>query len=219
MTKLEFLARLIPACMPLTIGIAVFITLNIVTKKHHESIAADLLSGLRAPTDDEAERIMTQLKPKVIRKIIVTSCVFLPFIGLLCGVIITKFNSEERILMYVMCVMAGVIFLAYIAVLSMPLSELRELKKRTYAVTDCTVAEINIYTRFFPRATIPVDIHRATVMDQIGYTWQTDLTKDIEGYVHVGTNCLVIIYAAEEKANRNRKSGQYLYRRALYVEK
>ena len=218
MSTLEFTVRLITALMPITIIIIVCVAISITTKKHRQSIAADLLSGTRSPTDEEAELIMAQVKPRIINKIIVLSAVFLSFSAIVFGVVITRFNTEDRLLSYVMAAMGFAWILMYIGLLSQPLSEIKEIKNKLYTVCDCNIADINIYTRFIRKSFIPVEIYHATIKDKNGYIWESDLPKDLHS-VRAGTSCLVIIYAAEDKINRNRKEGQFIYRRDIYVEK
>ena len=218
MSTLEFTVRLITALMPITIIIIVCVAISITTKKHRESIASDLLSGTRSPTDEEAELIMAQVKPRIINKIIVLSAVFLSFSAIVFGVVITRFNTEDRLLSYVMAAMGVAWLLMYIGLLAQPLSEIKELKNKLYTVCDCNIADINIYTRFIRRSFIPVEIYHATIKDKNGYIWEADLPKDLRS-TREGSECLVIIYEAEEKVNCNRKSGRYIYRRDIYVEK
>ncbi len=214
----QLLLRLIPACLPIT-GIIIFvIIISVATKKYRESIPADLLSGLRPPSEDEAERIMMQVKPRVVRKAIASGAVVLPLAVIIAGAAISGISRGERMLGIVLCCVSGAVFLLGIGLISQPLSELRELKNKIYSVCDCTIAEIHTYTRFIRRSFIPVTIYHAVIKDMNGYIWESDLPKDIQN-VRVGTSCLVVIYAAEDKVNRNRKEGQYLYRRAIYVEK
>lgn len=214
----EFILRLIPACMPITGIIILIVVINVTTKKHRESIAADLLSGLRSPTDYEAESILMQVKPRAVNKAIVTAAIFLPLTVIAAGAAISGFYRGERMMGIGLSCVSGAILLFGIGLMAQPLSEIKELKNRLYCVCDCNIAEIHTYTRYIRRSFIPVTIYHAVIKDLNGYIWESDLPKDLQD-VRAGTNCLVIIYAAEDKVNRNRKEGRYIYRRDIYVEK
>ena len=216
MISADLLIKILKACFPLTFIIAICIAIGVSSKKNKRIIASDPLSGMRMPTDEEADLIRKQVSPRVIRQIIAGSIFFVPVTVIIAGVVYTNYIKGDNFSTWVMGFLCMAVLLMYIGLMSQPLSDIRALRNKLYKVSDCHIADINIYTRYARKSHIPVEIHHATIKDAKGYLWETDLPKDLY-HINESTKCLVIIFDDEEKINRSRKNGHYIFRRQVYV--
>ena len=216
MTAAQFLLRLLIACLPLIIIIVLCVAISRSSKKQMNIISADPLSGMRAPTPEESRLIMMQVMPRSRRKILAVCMVFIPLAFIVTCVILNRYSSAESFECIVLGLLLAGVICMFIGFLSLPLSEIRALRKDLYSVSDCRIGEVSIHTRFIHRSFIPCEIYHAVVKDREGYVWETDLPKDLRS-VEAGTECLVMIYSEEEKINSRRKNGRYIYKRELYV--
>lgn len=210
------LLRIIIKCSYPVFVITVIIILTVKMRKNEKNniyVPPAKLYGMRPPTDEEAERIKAQIMPRARRLLIVTSLIFIPLVVIISGAAVSGFEKDKLSGIVMACVALSILAM-YLALLSMPLSEIRSLRKRLYSVSDCYIADIMTYIRRNKHGSSR--IYHAVIKDQDGSEWETDLPKDLIR-VSAGTKCLVIIYDSEEKVNRSRKSGKTLYRRALYV--
>ena len=218
MISADSLARLLKYSFPVVIIFTVCIVCivsAIKNRKNGVDTTPRQPCGLRPPTDEEARGIKAQVLPRIRKLIIVTSLIFIPFIVIIFGAAISLYGKKEFSFIMVMGIMGLAVALMYIGILSLPLNELRALRKKLYSVSDCYFAEVYSYWRVNPKG-IPVKIYHAVIRDQLDLSWETDLSKDLLN-VETGMKCLVVVYDDEAKVNRNRATGTGLYRRTIYV--
>ena len=171
--------------------------------------------GMRPPTEEEAVQIKKQLAPRARRKLIVISCVFIPLAVMPGGAAVSMYGSEDFATVMVIGFIALSMLLMYIVFMSLPLSEMRSLSKRLYSVSDCYFADVREEIRYNHKG-IPAQVYHAVIRDQIDVSYEIDLPKDLRRAT-AGTSCLVIVYDSEEKVNRSRTGGRYIYRRDVFV--
>ena len=218
MISADLLIKLLKCSFPVVVIVAVGIYIAANAKKNKNGdidTTPPPMFGMRSPTDEEAAQIKKQNRPRILKTLIVISLIFLPLVVILCGVTVSLYESEDPATVIVMGFVALSVLLMYIVFISMPIYEMWSLYRKLYSVSDCYFADIRSYIRVNHKG-IPSTVYHAVIKDQMGLTWETDLPKKLWG-ASVGSRCLVIIYASEEKVNRSRKSGRSLYRRTIYV--
>lgn len=221
MISADLLIKLLKCSFPVAVIVVVgfFVAVKLIKEKRNnaDNVLTDpgLPFGMRAPTEEEAVQIKAQITPGIRRKIIVTSLVFIPLSVMPGGAAVSIYGSEDILTVMIMGFLALSILLMYIALLSLPLSELRSLNKRLYSVSDCYFADVREEIRVSHKG-IPAQVCHAVIRDQIDVSYEIDLPKELRK-ARTGTSCLVIVYDSEEKVNRSRTNGRYLYRRAVYV--
>lgn len=208
--------RLFIAVIPLTGTIILFVFISKKTARHAEGISAEKLFGMRAPTEDEAELIRRQVTPRNRRKIIVSCMIFVPVCVIATGVYLTQvdFSTLWKPIGFGFFVFG--VYALFFGFLSAPLSDQHSLKKRHYAVCDCTIKEIRSYYRHTRTSFSRKEFFQIVVQDDKGYVWVGAMPKDLED-VSEGTRCLLIIYDSEDKINAGRKNGMPVFRREIVV--
>ena len=216
MSTTTLLIRLFGALIPMIVIVAVCVMISVTTKKERECISADPLSGMRSPTEDEADLICRQVKPRQRTKAMVISVVYLPLIVIAVAVYLVNMKPDN--LFYF--VGAGFLVFGlsafYLGMLSLPLSEIGYLRKKQYSVCECRITEIKIYHRFIRRSFIPIEVYKAIVQDERGHIWEGALPKEFRD-ISEGTRCLVLIYDVEDKINSRKNSGRPVFRRELII--
>ena len=198
---MELLIKITGALAPTIIFVVFLVIANIRTKKSSQGVSADKFSGMRAPTDEEAEYIMRQVRGRNNKKILVCSFIFLPLCFFATGAYITNFKTANMFQVIGFGFLLFGLFALYIGFISNPLSDNSYLKKRAYTVSGCRITDNDNY--------------RAYVEDEKGYTGVFGLSKDIRN-VSAGTRCLVLIYDVEDKIN-SKRNDRPIFRRELIV--
>ena len=212
MTNIEFVLRLLKACLPITVIIIVIVLINKSVKKEVREISAAPFAGMRDPSDEEANLIKHQVTPRERKKATMLTLIFLPISIIVTGAFIANYQPGNLAATIAgSCLVFGV-WSMFIGLTSAPLQTISDLKKRRYQICDCTITDIDIR----PSGKHRVDTYFATVKDSKDNVWETSLPKDLL-YVTEGTRCLLLIYDSEEKINRNRKNGMPVFRREVIV--
>lgn len=220
MTTADSLIKFIWYSFPVVIIVAAVLYAVVkIRKEKNNSIdmAVPRMSGMRCPTDEEAESIKAQVSPRSGRTVMILCLVFLPLIVITAGAALSLYEDKGLPFLMVMGSVSLALVLMLAGMLSVPLSEIRSLNRRLYSVCDCTVTDVSTYWRHHGRG-LPSKIRHAVISDGMGSTWETDLTRDHYGVIE-GTRCLLVIFDSEEKINRMNTTGRVIYRRALYVKR
>lgn len=199
MSTMELLIKITGALAPTIIFVVCLIVSSALAKKKGGSVAADKFYGMRAPTDEEAEYIMRQVKARNNKKILVSSLIFVPLCVIATASYITNIKTANMFQVIGFGFLLFGLFALYIGFISNPLSDNLYLKKRAYTVSDCRITDNDNY--------------RAYVEDEKGYTGVFGLSKDIRN-VSAGTRCLVLIYDVEDKIN-SKRNDRPIFRREL----
>ena len=212
MTNIEFVLRLLKACLPITVIIIVIVFINKSVKKEVREISAAPFAGMRDPTDEEANIIKYQVIPREKKKATMLALIFLPIAIIVTGAFIANYKPGDlSVTIAGSCLVFGV-WSMFIGLTSAPLQTISDINKRRYQICDCTITEIDVRPSGKHRA----DTYFATVKDSKDNVWETSLPKDLLN-VTEGTGCLLLIYDSEERINRNRKNGRPLFRREVIV--
>lgn len=200
----------------IVVGMTAFYIISKLIKERRNSVdmTPPKLAGMRSPTHKEAEAIKAQVKPRVVRLIIVQSLILLP-LATITALSAASMYETNLLATFIMGFVSGALAIMYICTLTAPLSEIRSLNNRLYSVSDCRIKEITLVKRYRPR-NVPAIVRHAFIADQEGSIWECDLTKEMYG-LSEGTKCLVVIYDSEDKVNRHNTTGRVKYKRALYV--
>ena len=200
----------------IVVGMTAYYVISKLIKERRNSVdmTPPKLAGMRSPTHKEAEAIKAQVKPRVVRLIIVQSLILLP-LATITALSAASMYETNQLATFIMGFVSGALAIMYICTLTVPLSEIRSLNNRLYSVSDCRIKEISLVKRYRPR-NVPAIVRHAFIADHEGSIWECDLTKDMYG-LSEGTKCLVVIYDSEDKINRHNTTGKVIYRRALYV--
>ena len=201
MSTTELILRIAGALAPTIILVVVLVVTCKHMKKESGGISADKFSGMRAPTDEEAEYITRQVRGRNNKKILVFSFIFLPICACATAAYISNIKTANMAQIIGFGFLLFGLYAMYIGLISNPLSDNSYLKKRAYSVSDCRITDNDNY--------------RAYVEDEKGYKGVFGLSKDCRN-VSAGTRCLVLIYDVEDKINSKRNDRPIL-RRELIV--
>ena len=211
MTRMMFILFIV-----IVVGMTAFYVISKLIKEKRNSVdmTPPKLAGMRSPTHKEAEAIKAQVKPRVVRLIIVQSLLLLP-LAVIAALSAAAMYESNKLAALILGFVSGALAIMYICILTVPLSEIRSLNNRLYSVSDCHIKEITLVKRYRPR-NVPAIVHHAFIADQEGSVCEFDLTKEMYG-LSEGAKCLVVIYDSEAKVNRHNTTGRVRYKRALYV--